>query len=105
MATYLSLFNSYQTIVPAAQANTHDDRVMYQPCAFDPTAPCPRKAEKDACWTEGLAGYWAKLNGLKIKLDYRWKMSVMVEGERGQLVPRYPWNLEQGSKLVDTGDD
>jgi hypothetical protein len=96
MNTYLSLYSSYAELVKAQQA---PGAVDSPPC-YQPTNPCPY-ATIWPCFIEGVMGYWAQLNGIKIRMDWRWKWSLLREG--GELAKGWhgAWNESQGSRLVD----
>jgi hypothetical protein len=102
MMTYLNLFPSYVNVVRSSQKEDGQD---YPPC-YVPNVPCPDWEGHSPCFIEGLSGYWPVLNGIKIKLDWRWKVNLLREGD-AELSKEWavPWNRTQGTRYVETGWD
>ena len=100
MMTYLNLFPSYVNLVRSSQKEDGQD---YPPC-YVPNVPCPDWEGHSPCFIEGLSGYWPVLNGIKIKLDWRWKVNLLREGE-AELAKEWavPWNRTQGTRYVENG--
>jgi len=116
MSIYLSFFNSFPDLVYTSQLDPSKEELAAMkkprkevppffsaPC-FEPTAPCPYDT-KWPCLIEGYMSYWPTLHGLRIKLDWRWKVNLLRKS--GNLAKGWggPWNKTQGTRLVNNAFD